>query len=549
MTRIKDQSSYTCSGLCYIYAPLGALEAVANLYYNVNPHIDYDLSIQHVLDCDNYNGTGLVTQCQGGYPLTTSNFVKNNPEGYPLTVIKGQSEGVYLDEECYERQNQPNSQCQEDTFQLSTQYKFDYYSNTCITPYENPDVNDVKLNLITKGPMCATLLNYLAPGNAHAMALVGYGRIDIGDVYRLDNGQVIIAEDGDNNIGKTYWIYKNSYGYEYGDGGYLSIINTNNNPTYLIYYNPPFSDLKLTTQAEPEVYDKDKDGYFNWGIDDTYQPSGTIKDSDDSDPRLGPFDENYYSVPVKPIMTVKENGTNIPDNSYYTFYDESLSIGGIMALTFTITNEGDAQLNLDSNAFFPTVNLSNGTDFDLTYDVGLIELPMDGSTTFTITFTLNQAITEEVKTTVTIRTDEIDMDGFSFELVFTDCEQTANTEYIYPGTTNWQGNDIKYSDIVVKAGATLNITGEYAFSQNANIYIESCEEDKGEINGQIGGIVIIDGGRLTSLCTSENGQVLMYGVMHQKHSAMILITQHKRHYIREKSKLLTGEKLVLQKKP
>lgn len=497
MTQVKNQREWDCRGLCYIYAPLGALEAVANIYYNDNPHKDYDLSVQHVLDCDNYDGIMYngkwIDQCVGGHTDVTSDFVKNNQEG------------VYQEENCYNRQNQPNAQCMESSFQTLTQYKFDYFSKTRMTPYEAPDINEIKTNLIKHGPMCATALNYVQNGNAHAMVLVGYGRIELDDIYHLESGQTITVEENNENIGRVYWIYKNSYGTSSGDGGYLYHIDTDDQPTYLIFYKPPFYDKKLSTQADSKIEDKDNDGYYNWGVDDSFQPTGKIKDSDDSNPRLGPFDENYYSVPVAPVMSVIENSNFIPDNSYYTFYDPSMIAGDEITMTFTIENTGNAQLNLASNALIPIVQLTNETDFTRQNDVGQIQVPMEtGSTTFKIKFTLNQPINEAKSTLVTVRTNEIDMDDYTFTLVFADCDQTASTEYINAGTTvNWNGNDMKFGDVVVKAGGILNITGEYAFSQNANLFIEAGYENGGLKNN--GGIVIIDGGRLTALCSTWPG--------------------------------------------
>jgi hypothetical protein len=143
MTQIKHQGVWDCSGLCYIYAPLGAMEAVANLYYNNQTHKDYDLSIQNVLECDNYEGITYngqwIDQCNGGYTLTTSNFVKNNPLG------------VFQEEGCYERQHQPDNDCREADFQGTTQYMFDYYSRIRMTPVYSPDIDEVKNKSNTKG--------------------------------------------------------------------------------------------------------------------------------------------------------------------------------------------------------------------------------------------------------------------------------------------------------------------------------------------------------------------------------------------------------------
>ena len=488
MTQIKNQGVWTCNGLCYIYAPLGAMEAVANLYYNTRTHKDYDLSIQNVLECDEYEGVTFngnwIGQCKGGYTLTTSDFVMNNPLG------------VFQEAGCYERQHQPDNDCRESDFQGTTQYMFDYFSRTRMTPVYSPVIDEVKINLIQKGPMCITALNYGGPDNEHSMVLAGFGRIDIGDIFHLENSNTITVEEGNEYIGQMYWIYKDSYGVNSGLDGYRYHINTENHPVEVIYYKPPFSDLKLSTQLEPEVHDLDNDGYINWGIDDNYQPEGAIKDSDDSEPRLGPFDENYFSVPVAPVIVVKQGGYTIHQNGFYSFYDDTLSAGSEEVLTFTIINAGTAQLNLISNVpFGQTVTLSNYTESDFSVESDTLNstIPMEGgSTSFDIRFTLHEPITEPKIATVTIHLNESDMEDFVFNIVFVQCTTNIPTEPIQ-GLTPWDGILIKLGDVIVEADAVLTITGNVAFTQGANLFIEK------------GGQVIIDGGHLTALCNSWPG--------------------------------------------
>jgi hypothetical protein len=339
--------------------------------------------------------------------------------------------------------------------------------------------------------MCITALNYGAPDNAHAMVLAGFGRIDIGDIYHLANGATIQVEKGNENIGKTYWIYKNSYGIGSGLDGYLYHVNTENQPVEVIYYNPPFTDLKLTTQIPPEVHDLDKDGYINWGIDDNYQPQGAEKDSDDSDPRLGPFDENYYSIPVTPVMEIKHGNNTIPNNSFYSFYNNAWASGHEVTLTFTINNTGSAQLNLMSNNFDGTVTLSDydENDFEVDSEVLITTLPKEtGTTTFDIIFTLNDPITNPKIATVTIHLNEDDIADYVFTLVFGDCATIGIPEFISHGITVWEGNIVKYADVTVNPDATLIITGNIAFANNAQLNIDK------------GGEVIIDHGHITALC-------------------------------------------------
>ena len=494
MTKVKNQNTTNnCKGLCYIYAPLGAVEAVANLYFNTKNHRDYDLSIQHILDCDNYDGTydvngNWIDQCEGGYPNYVSTFIKNN------------SQGVLMEEGCYEREQYPGD-CRENTPPNGeTDYKISVENIHYVPGNDSPAIEDIKRYLIKYGPLCSTLDATLEPyfAGSHAMVLTGYGRIKVGDIYHsaVNGGQDTVNNDS-QYINHTYWIFKNSWGSSWGMNGYFYHVDGPVKPRWDIYYETPIEDKLLgTNQEEPVVYDLDKDGYYNWGIDDNYQPEGAIKDSDDSEPRLGPFDENYFSVPVAPVIVVKQGGYTIHQNGFYSFYDDTLSAGSEVVLTFTIINAGTAQLNLISNVpFGQTVTLSNYTESDFSVESDTLNstIPKEGgSTSFDIRFTLHEPITEPKIATVTIHLNESDMEDFVFNIVFVQCTTNIPTEPIQ-GLTPWDGILIKLGDVIVEADAVLTITGNVAFTQGANLFIEK------------GGQVIIDGGHLTALCNSWPG--------------------------------------------
>lgn len=478
MTKLKNQMSYNCSGLCYIYAPLGAIEAVANLYYNTKDHKDYDLSIQQVLDCDSWPGSTGANECDSGYVEKTNTFIQ-----YYTT-------GLYKEDSCYVREHMPDD-CREDIYDTCTPYQISFDLNAHLgAPGGKPPISVIKTGLIQNGPMCSTLSPYSSAG-AHAMVLTGYGKIKVGDTIHLTNGADSIIGPNSPYINNTFWIYKNSWG-THGRDGYFYHVDSPNHPKNSIYYITPIKDSLLEIQESPTVYDLDKDGYHNWGIDDDYQPEGTEKDSDDSEPRLGPFDEDYYSIPIMPVMEVKRGEEAVANNSFYSYYDSTWSQSVLDTLTFTILNTGTAQLNLKDNFVGSTILLSNYDSlvFDLDIDTAefITAIPKEsGSTSFDIIINLEVPLTEPLMATVTIQLEEDDMDNFVFNLVITECNYSVEADTIDRIET-WDTNDIKFNDVFVPDGAILTVTSDIAFTSNASLLIEQ------------GGEVIIDGGHLTSLC-------------------------------------------------
>jgi hypothetical protein len=463
---------------CWIFAPVHTTEALVNLYYN--EQINLDLSEQAIASCQTPND-----DCDGGNITSSFFYMKQT--------------GI-VDENCYPYAEDPagnQNPCPAPFTNLSEEIKIDNYVNK----YEIPSIDEIKAKIITKGPIVMKV-----DGWWHYLTFVGFGEVRRFDVLYNNTGSqhdTVHVSNNDALIGQNYWIVKNSWGESWGENGFGKI--------YL-----PLAEFNQSCHIETPIYslavsrsiacrDYDKDGYFNWGISEqkpTTCPECTDeKDSDDSNPRLGPFDENYFSVPVAPVMVVKQGSYTIHQNGFYSFYNEAWPAGHEEVLTFTITNTGTAQLNLMPNSFGGTVTLSDNNQSDFSVESVLLNptIPMDGgSTSFDIRFKLNAPITETKIITVTIHLDEEDLEDFLFTLVFTECTDNIETEHIQVSTT-WDGTMIKLGDVIVETGAVLSITGNVAFSQLANLFIEQ------------GGTVIIDGGHLTSLCNSKWKGVDVWG--------------------------------------
>jgi len=427
---------------CTAFGITSLIESMTNLYFNSQYQLDLS-------EMDVWCGCSGVCATGGLRPSIALNKVRDY--------------GI-VNEECYIYEppcSSGNSICLNPDIKI----KIDEYKT--VDNYGKFD--SIKSQLIRYGPLSQWLLD----GNFnHEMLLIG---------YRFD------AE-----LNTTIWIYKDSY----NTIREMRISSTDvMHQTHAVDQGINLGMHQLIgNDYDRNCRDYDQDGYYNWGVGfrmDNCGDENIPQDSDDSNPRLGPFDDNYFSVPVEPVMMVKQGNSIIHQNGFYSFYNGAWPVDHEEVLTFTITNTGTAQLNHMPNLFGEgTISLNDNTqnDFSVESDVLSTTIPMgNGFTTFSIKFKLNEPITETKMITVTIHLDEDDMEDFIFTIVFTECADNIAIESVQESTT-WDGTMIKLGDVIVETDAVLTITGNVAFSQDANLFVEK------------GGTLIIDGGHLTSLC-------------------------------------------------
>ncbi len=284
VTSVKNQG---WCGSCWAFGAIGATELLVNLYYN--KHLDLNLSEQDLLSCSNSGN------CSGGSGILALDY---------LTTAGAVDEDCFSywanDLPCYDKCPNPN-----ECIKISGKNVFT----------NNPE-NELKKMLIS-GPICGRVNAW-----SHLMTLVGYKVIQRGDnIYVKDNTHDywITVTDDNPIIGKTAWLFKNSWSSEWGDSGYVYLVTSINGLDGSILALGPVISLKLN-DSDISCIDADNDGYYSWGIGPKpphCPPCPDEPDGDDSDPCLGPMDEfgHIQLFTYLPIAkdTIISAGDPVPD--------------------------------------------------------------------------------------------------------------------------------------------------------------------------------------------------------------------------------------------
>ena len=288
MTSVKDQGN---CGSCWAFSATGMTEALINLYFN--QHFNYDLSEQAALSCNNVN-------CQyGASPGVALNYYRNSgavPEAcFPYTATEEPCSN-----QCADWQNQ--------TIRINDWNGY----NHPITP------DEFKKDLIQKGP--------LSTG-------IPWGE-------SLTHGIVMVGWETDITDGQPIWIYKNSWGADWGESGYAKVKLGN-----FVGVTANWIILPITiANNNPTIncVDKDNDGYCNWGISlqkpDTCPIACNIeKDCNDANPSLGPYDANFNCIAaISPTPSTPKPGDTNGDGDVDVFdYTVLLNHYGQSGLSFS----------------------------------------------------------------------------------------------------------------------------------------------------------------------------------------------------------------------
>ena len=393
-------NQYYC-GSCWSFAAAGATEAIVNLFYN--NILNLDLSEQDLISCSGAGG------CDGGIPARALDYITNSG------IIDEATFPYYAsDLSCTEKGNTPNEK-----IKISGKIQFGS------TDYPKSEDN-LKDMLITYGPLSGALSDW-----SHAMPIVGYKVVESGDQFfyrdlNLDRYWITIG-DSDELIGKTVWIFKNSWGDSFGDNGYVFVETpiTNIAATYALK-TPVVSEIQT---YEVQCTDNDGDGYYFWGLGP--KPANCpdcpdLADGDDSDPTKGPLDEYGYCMQLDAAPVPVANFTS----------------------TSTVINKGQSVEFTDLSTNTPTSwnwTFAGGTPATSTQQYPSVTYNTTG--TFDVSLTVTNANGEDTKTTIGYIT-------VSEPIVAPTASFLAT-----PATIN-EGSEVSFNDLTTNEPTSWNWTFE-----------------------------------------------------------------------------------------
>jgi hypothetical protein len=343
LTSVKNQNQLND---CWAFATVGEVEAVVNLYYN--RHIDMDLSEYDITTCSSSGNCSV-----GGLTNSALNYVVNT--------------GV-VDEGSYPNPPPGTTVCSSSCGKSTN--PTDLVKITAFETGSGISNEDDLKRMIIQSPLTGSLTYSLH----HTMVLCGYQTIKAGDTLKylvLGSLYNIVIQPNSMYIGKTYWIFKNSWGTSSNHGYMYLMIRNFNDFDFgdICKAVPPITSLHYTSN-DIRCVDLDGDGYYNWGIGP--KPAFPIsplccpdeEDGDDSNPNLGPMDAYGNCTPISSPYTFPAHKITTTE----TWQNTTTECGNVIVKSTGNLTINGATINLEGNATFWVEN--GGT---LTFNSGTIQ--------------------------------------------------------------------------------------------------------------------------------------------------------------------------------
>lgn len=276
---------------CWAFSVISTLEAYYNLWRGLVAE-DLDLSEQDMVSCSG-----------GMYKINKDTVFA----GYTDRAVKYAVEtGVSFEtENPWQWKYIPCERLSHTGDKIRALKYGDYHSRSATSMIDN---------LIKNGPLVASVSYYkhnidtlsVQKHSGHAMSLVGYGVVgdEKWDLFwpSKDGSITHINFDASHPFyGKVYWEFKNSFGEDHGDQGYMKMLRYDGRTLSGKSLGCSISTQFFMDGVEeggkqvvPTISDNDGDGYYFWGIGPKpewapdYIPD--LPDGDDSDQTIGSMD-------------------------------------------------------------------------------------------------------------------------------------------------------------------------------------------------------------------------------------------------------------------
>ena len=342
LTPIRNQED---SGFCFAFAPVAVLESYIFLYYNRRINSELHLSEDQVASYSQHHSRAHSFNV-GGKTDSACIYINN------IGVVDYNTFPFENDSMAYEN------------YVLDINDADEWYKPDSLITINAYNDSIRKINLIKKGPLVANYEeNQSSFGNnettRHSMALIGFRQLEVGDKVSISIHQPpTILTETSPYVGKTAWIFKNSWGEHSGtmNDGYMYIVFASPMVEFKndMYYFAGHLQSTVYDDTQRLVEDYDGDGFYSWGIGPrpftvpTWAPAQA--DGDDSDYSKGPMDSygNPLNISLGNTVILTGNRTWNTERYYYNSFT-LLTPNKTLYITAPITLYRGAIINLYRN--------------------------------------------------------------------------------------------------------------------------------------------------------------------------------------------------------